>query len=250
MNTLWKSKLKAFSIHLLLSVLLIATFMWVVTQLWYPGLLFKLENVWQGLQILIPVDATLGPLLTLILFVPGKKGLVGDLSIIATIQVLALVGGGFAIYQSRPEVIVFTGDRFEVVTAFKYDRDNLNNEYFTQQQPTYPFIVYALPAQNDEERSHFVLNNVQYQKLSERYRPLDNYRDLLSEKSLKAANFKPSSESAKTLFAEFKNSYKKDVFLFVLEGTTATSRIIILDKQSLQLRGFLDIDPWQNYLNK
>ena len=54
--------------------------MYVIMSHWFPGYLFELENVWQGLRILVPVDAILGPLLTLIIFVPGKKGLKGDFS--------------------------------------------------------------------------------------------------------------------------------------------------------------------------
>ncbi len=79
MNMLWRSKLYAFSIHLLFSATIIGIFMLIVTKFWFPDILFALENVWQGLQILIPTDAILGPVLTLVLFVPGKKGLVGDL---------------------------------------------------------------------------------------------------------------------------------------------------------------------------
>ena len=86
MNKVWQLKLVAFFIHLLFSALLIGCFMIIVTQVWFPDVLFRLENVWEGLQILIPVDAILGPVLTLILFVPGKKGLLSDLIIIVVIR--------------------------------------------------------------------------------------------------------------------------------------------------------------------
>jgi hypothetical protein len=114
---LWRMKLKAFTIHLLLSVFIISLFLLVVTQFWYPGLLFNLENVWQGLEILIPVDAILGPVLTLILFAPGKKNLKLDLSVIALIQIGALFYGGMLIYQQRPVALAFVVDRFETVLA-------------------------------------------------------------------------------------------------------------------------------------
>ena len=112
MSKLWKAKLAAFSVHIVFSATIIGIFMAFVTQIWFPGLLFKLEDVWEGLRILVPVDAILGPILTLILFVPGKKGLVGDLVIIALIQIAALIYGAYTIYDQRPEAIVFAGDQW------------------------------------------------------------------------------------------------------------------------------------------
>ncbi|MEL0067713.1 MAG: hypothetical protein VW874_05560, partial [Gammaproteobacteria bacterium] len=72
MTKLWRSKLKAFAAHILFSAALIGVFMYVVMGHWFPGYLFEFENVWEGLRILVPVDAILGPILTLIIFVPGK----------------------------------------------------------------------------------------------------------------------------------------------------------------------------------
>jgi len=245
MNTLWKSKLKAFSLHLLFSLVLISSFMLIITQLWYPDILFELENVWQGLKILLPVDATLGPLLTLVVFVPGKKGLKGDLMIIATVQILALVGGSLAIYESRPEVMAFAGDRFEIITSYNYDREHLNANYFEEQDKTYPFLVYALPGQTDEENSEFVLNNTQYQKMSDRYRPLMSFKDQILSKALDVSDLNPTDENSRKVLDNFKNNLQsKDYALFVLESTTKEARIIILNRQTLTLEGYLNIDPW------
>ena len=110
-------RFKAFGIHLALSIAVILIFLLIVTQFWYPGPLFKLEGVWQGLQILIPVDAVLDPILTLLLYVPGKKGLKLDLTIIAVLQVGALAYGGMLIYKQRPVAYAFVADRFGVVLA-------------------------------------------------------------------------------------------------------------------------------------
>lgn len=247
MNKLWRSKLIAFSIHLLFSALIIGSFMLLVTQIWFPDILFELENVWEGLQILIPVDAILGPILTLILFVPGKKGLIGDLIIIATIQVLALVYGGYTIYQQRPEVMVFAGDRFEIIPAAKFDRENFAKQYFQDVEIPYPFIVYSLPAQNQKEQNEFVLGNVQYQKMTQRYRPLTDYRTKVSKKALQLSKFVPANEASEQILKDFKARYTEDeVLLFALEGTTASYKVLVLDK-SLQHLGYLDLDPWTDY---
>lgn len=247
-NDLWKAKFSAFFIHLIISVLLIGSFLLVVTEVWYPGILFSLENVWQGLQILLPVDATLGPLLTLILFVPGKKGLVGDLIIVASIQLLALLAGGYLIYLQRPEIMVFAADRFEIITLAKFDRENFADKYFEDSEADYPLIAYALPAQTPEEKNHFVLNSIQYQKMSERYRPLKNYKDILINKSLTPSSLLAEDEVSAKALAAFNKKYKdKELLLLPLDATTNSSVIIILDKNTLQNLGYLNIDPWKNY---
>jgi len=248
MNKLWHSKLIAFSIHLIFSALIISMFMALVTQFWFPDILFELENVWQGLNILIPVDAILGPLLTLILFVPGKKGMKGDLIIIATIQVLALAYGGLAIYGQRPEVIAFTGDRFEIIPSSKFNKEQFAKEHFLYTNMRYPLIVYALPAQTKEGNTEFIKNNVQYQKMSERYRPLADYETVIRKKSLLLAKFSPENEASKQVLTKFKAKYKEhQILLFVLEGTTSSAKVLVLDRENLQHLGYLDLDPWTDY---
>jgi len=222
--------------------------MLVVTQIWYPGLLFSLENVWQGLQILLPVDAILGPLLTLILFVPGKKGLVGDLMVVGTLQVLALVAGGYIIYQQRPEIMVFAGDRFEIIPASKFDRENFAAQYFKDSELSYPQLVYALPGQTPEEKSSFVFNNVQYQKMSERYRPLKEFQKVISEKNLNPSYLAPVNATSKQVLDSFNIKFKdQEVMLFRLTATTTEAAILILDKNTLENLGYLNIDPWKEY---
>ncbi|NNJ72664.1 MAG: hypothetical protein HKP09_05735, partial [Enterobacterales bacterium] len=177
MSKLWKAKLSAFGVHILFSATIIGIFMALVTQVWFPGLLFQLEDVWEGLRILVPVDAILGPILTLILFVPGKKGLVGDLVIVALLQISALIYGAYTIYDQRPEAIVFAGDRFEILPASKFDKSQLQETEFDIENIPYPLVTFALPAQSKEELAAFIADNVQYQKMSERFRPIEAHRE-------------------------------------------------------------------------
>jgi len=222
--------------------------MGLATQLWYPDILFSVEDVWEGLQILIPVDAILGPVLTLILFVPGKKGLMGDLIIVAILQILALIYGGYTIYQQRPEIIVFAGDRFEIIPSSKFDRENFATAHFNEAIRPYPFIVYALPAQTRAEKNKFILNNVQYQNMSERYRPLSNYQDIIRTKALKLSKFIPENETSQQNITAFKVRFNTDeTLLFALQGSTGISKILVLDSKNLQHLGYLDLNPWTEY---
>ena len=60
---------------------------------------------------------TIGPLITLIVFVPGKKGLAFDLTVVAILQITALAFGVWVLFESRPVYFVFVKDRFELVRA-------------------------------------------------------------------------------------------------------------------------------------
>jgi hypothetical protein len=105
--------------------LTVATLVFLAIRfLWYPGPLFETAGGVELLLVIIGVDVTLGPLITLIIFKPGKWGLRFDLTVIACLQVAALVYGLWAIAESRPVYITFVKDRFELVRAGELeDRD-------------------------------------------------------------------------------------------------------------------------------
>jgi hypothetical protein len=63
------------------------------------------------------IDVTVGPLVTLIIYRPGKRGLKFDLAFIAIVQVTALCYGAFVLFESRPVWIVYVKDRYELVRA-------------------------------------------------------------------------------------------------------------------------------------
>jgi hypothetical protein len=112
-----KKRLKAGGIHFALSAAVAALVFAVIAFVWYP------DGLWSGaggLELFVMVAAVntvLGPILTLIVFVPGKKGLAFDLAFIATLQAAALVYGVHVLFEARPAYIVFVKDRFEVVRA-------------------------------------------------------------------------------------------------------------------------------------
>ena len=114
-NLLSISKLHAFLIHLAGSALVVGALCAIIFFVWYPAPYFAAKGASGVLRVLIGVDLILGPTLTLILFRPRKPGLVFDLSIIATIQLAALVFGTTVIYQERPYYAVFAVDRFQVL---------------------------------------------------------------------------------------------------------------------------------------
>jgi hypothetical protein len=113
----WKAGLAHFCISLAVAGLVYLA----VRFFWYPGPLFEVAGGLELLLLVISVDITLGPLITLIIFKPGKRGLKFDLWVIGLLQVSALVYGLWAIAESRPVYITFVKDRFELVRAGELD---------------------------------------------------------------------------------------------------------------------------------
>ena len=111
------TKLKAFTTHLGISLVIFLIVLYFILVEWYPFPYFNTDGGWQGIRILAFVDIVLGPLLTLLVFKQGKRYLKFDLSIIALIQISALAWGISVIQRERPLAAVFIEDYFLTVSA-------------------------------------------------------------------------------------------------------------------------------------
>lgn len=103
--------------HFALSMLVVGTVFLVVYFVWYPEPLFRGAGGRDLFLVLALVDVTIGPLVTLLIFKPGKWGLKFDLAVIAILQVAALAYGTHVVFEARPAWIVFLKDRFDLVRA-------------------------------------------------------------------------------------------------------------------------------------
>lgn len=119
------SRWRASGIHFLLSCAVASAVLGFMLTVWYAGPLFKAAGGSRLIFILAAVDVTLGPLLTLIIFKAAKPGLKLDLAVIAALQVAALAYGIHAVYQARPVYLVFTKDRFELVSAADLEPEDM-----------------------------------------------------------------------------------------------------------------------------
>lgn len=151
MNILIKDKIKAASIHLLISLFLVLICFLLVYLVWYPQPLVQATGVGTLFLMMLGIDLILGPAFTFIVYKKFKKTLKFDLFIIAIIQLGAMGYGVYSMYEGRPVWIAFAGDRFELVKAndlvdsdVGYD-SNITNSSFG---PKYIFVDMKLaPAQ-------------------------------------------------------------------------------------------------------
>ena len=96
------NRFRAAATHLGLSLLVASAIFLPVYFFWYPSALFDTAGGRDLFLLIAAVDVTLGPLLTLIVFRSGKKGLAFDLSIIAAMQLVALSYGVWVLFEARP----------------------------------------------------------------------------------------------------------------------------------------------------
>ena len=115
------SRWKAAAIHLSISFLIGLLVLALLFLVWYPQPYFDAAGGQHLIIVLLGVDLVLGPLLTLILFTSGKKGMLFDLWMIGIFQTSALIYGLVVIAEARPVFIVAAVDRFDLVSAADID---------------------------------------------------------------------------------------------------------------------------------
>jgi hypothetical protein len=113
------TRIRAAALHFCASAAFVLTLLVLVTQVWYPAPFFELANARRIFLILAGCDATLGPLITLIIFNVKKprRELARDIAIVAAVQLAAMTYGAWTLLQVRPAFIVYSSGRFNVLLA-------------------------------------------------------------------------------------------------------------------------------------
>ncbi len=94
---------------------------------WYPHGLYRVSGLDRMLGVMLGIDLAAGPLLTLILYRPGKWGLKFDLAMVALAQCVFLGYGLHTLWEGRPVFLVGTPDVITVVFASEIDPADLEN---------------------------------------------------------------------------------------------------------------------------
>jgi hypothetical protein len=119
------NRYRAFGWHLLLSTAIGATLLALCWFVWYPAPMLLAIGGHEIFLLIVGIDVIVGPLLTLIVFKPGKRTLKFDLAVIAALQVVALVYGMSTLLEARPAYVASLGDAFHVVQATEVTDENL-----------------------------------------------------------------------------------------------------------------------------
>lgn len=122
------ARLKMAGYHLALSTTIFVITFVFLRYVCFPAVHFWINGGWQGMRIMFFIDIVLGPLLTFLIFNPHKpkKEKISDLSIIAAVQLCALIYGFHTILQQRPLfLLLHHGATIETVTPENYNGDNI-----------------------------------------------------------------------------------------------------------------------------
>jgi hypothetical protein len=158
------TRYKASAIHLGLCVLVGALVLAIMLFVWFPGPYFQAMHAGGLLLILLGVDLTIGPLITLVIYKHGKKGLKFDLVAIAFMQLGALFYGMHIVYQARPVYLVFTVDSFDVVAANDLSSEELRravNTEFGRLPLMGPRLVAVRKPQDPKEREKILMSSLE-----------------------------------------------------------------------------------------
>jgi hypothetical protein len=150
---------QASGVHLLISVAIALTALTLLLLVWYPGPLFEAAGGRDLLLILIGVDVVAGPLITLIVFRAGKRGLKLDLAVIGTVQLAALLYGAHIMFLARPAFIVFVKDQFQVAIAVDLEPAELEKAKYLQfKYPPFagPILAFADSPTDPAERNRLL----------------------------------------------------------------------------------------------
>lgn len=245
---------KAAAIHLSLSALIAATVVTAMLFLWYPPPHFYAMDGEGLLKVLVGVDVTLGPLLTLIIFKPGKWGLKFDLSVIATLQVVALAYGVWIMFEARPVYEAFAMDRFDIVSANQMDQADLDAgppEYrdLPLTGPRVVGIKFPDKEKDPEEWNKLVFiaaTGKDAPQLPKYYVP---YADIAADVLKKArllstlGKDKPGAGDAVRSFVARSGRPESDFVYVPLVGRGDTM-VAVLDARAAKIVGYLPIDPY------
>ncbi len=175
------SRWKASAIHVCISAAIAAVMVGVMLMLWYPPPYFEAMGGGMLIALIVGCDVAIGPLITLIIFKSGKKGLKTDLAIIGCVQLAALAYGTYTIFIARPVFTVFAVDRFEVVAANGIKSEELakgTSPAFSTLSLTGPRVVAARLPSDPQERSRIMTESLaggdDIQNLPRLYVPYDS----------------------------------------------------------------------------
>ena len=128
MTSFWKDRFTASGIHLGISLTIALLAALPVFGLWYPYPYREMSGGRELFLIVVAVDVILGPLITLAVFNRAKpaRELKRDLTMVALLQLAALVYGMWTVFVARPVHMVLEYDRFRVVHAVDVPAELLN----------------------------------------------------------------------------------------------------------------------------
>ena len=248
------SRWKAALIHLGISVLIAAVVAALLTFVWYPPPWLSADGGLRLLSLIVGVDVTLGPLVTLVVFRHGKPGLKFDLAVIGAIQSLALIYGLHTMLASRPVFLVAAVDQFRLVAANQLDPNDIAEAARPEWRHlswTGPILVGTVLPKTHEQREELLssaLKGKDIEKLPRYYVPYEQAAtDLLARAHplAKLRDMHPTRSTDITQWVMHHQQQEKNIVWLPVVARDA-DLTMMLDAHNGEPLGAINIDPWQS----
>jgi len=246
------SRSKAASLHLLISAVVGIAVVILMLAVWYPRPYFKAMGGELLILLLIGVDVIIGPLITLIIFKPAKKGLKFDLCVIAALQLAALAYGCYVMFVARPVYNVFVVDRFETVAANQVDEASLakaSGEFGTLPLAG-PRVIGARqptdPARQSEVVVQAMTGGPDLANLPDLYVPYSTVRAEAAQRARPLAELtkRQPGDAARLKGFLADNGKTEDAVGFLPMKARNVDMTVIVDKKTGQVVGIVPVYPW------
>lgn len=249
------SRWKAAALHLCISIAIAAVASGLLLGVWYPPPYFHAGGGGKLMALVVGVDVSIGPLLTLLVFKSGKRGLKFDLTVIGILQATALVYGFHVLVNSRPVFMVAAVDRFVVVSAediASADLGKTSDPAWRHLSWTGPVLVGAMPPADPKQRENLMFSTLQggkdIQDLPEYYVPYSTMAGKMIARANSVARLRSmhpdaSGEISRWLHAHHFNDAQ---VVWLPIQARKWDMVMMMDKATGQPIGPIPLDPWQH----
>ena len=240
----FKEKATAFISHAGISLGIFSVVIILIKLIWYPDFYYKSQAIQGFLLVVFLVDVVLGPLLTFVVYKKVKPGLKFDLSLIVIFQLAVFIYGVSIIYKERPLYLVYTVDRFVVVTANLIDQDGVK---FPELKNDLPRIVGTDfpkdPVERDELMWKTMDGGPDIDQISYLYRPIVEVKATMQQQGI------PVDSLPESIVLEIKTRWPSktasDIRVYPFVGSDeAADQLLVWDMNNLDMLGLIDTDPW------
>lgn len=247
------SRSRAAFTHLVPIILILIVIATVLVFAWYPYPFWEFGKSGKFALSLILAAGFAGPALTWVVYKQGKWGLRFDLWVIAIVQLTAMGWGTFSLYQNRPFWMIYTVDRFEVLSMRDIDLRWVTDPKFLDKPFVGPMLLLAnMPA--DPAAYQKLLREIVFEgKPDIQFRP-ESWSLYTERKEIALQKSRPLMElrdarpdSSRALEKTIKN-HGGDITLLKFAPTLQKDGefTTILDAQNGDVIETLMIDPWVN----
>jgi hypothetical protein len=218
---------------------------------WYPPPYFHAAGADTLVILLVGVDLTLGPLLTLVVFKSGKKGLKFDLALIAVLQSAALLYGLSIVLRSRPVFLLAVVDRFQLISASDIDAADLakgSRPEFRSLSFTGPRVGGVQIPSAWQDRNKVLFSSIggkDIDKYPEYYVEYDAAAPGLLKHAKELSALKISDpKERKSLDAALAALGNPDRIVWVPLAALKANSIMLLDRENGRALGAVAVNPW------